>query len=81
MSKIHKNDKSEINDIYRMVKHEANSMKILNDGFNRFLQSRKTLVKEIMEELVPHRKGTIYNRQGFSSHEGSSSSLILNKHL
>jgi len=81
ISKIHKNDSSEINDIYRIVKHEANSIKVLNDGFSRFVQTRKNLVKEIMEELVPDRKGTIYNRKGFTSHNGSSSSLILNKHL
>ena len=81
MSKIHKNGSNEITDIYRIVKHEANSIKILNEGFNKFLNSRKTLVTEIMEELVPDRKGTIYNRRGFSSPEVSSTSLILNKHL
>lgn len=81
MSKIHKNGNSEITDIYRIVKHEANSVKILNEGFNKFVNSRKNLVTEIIEELVPDRKGTIYNRQGFSSHEGRSTSIILNKHL
>lgn len=81
ISKIHTNGSSEIYDIYRIVKHEAKSVKILNEGFNSFLQNRKNLVNEIMEELVPDRKGTIYNRKGFSSHDGSSSSLILNKHL
>jgi hypothetical protein len=81
ISKIHNNGSSEINDIYRIVKHETHSIKVLNDGFSRYIQSRKNLVNEIMEELVPDRKGTIYNRKGFSFHDGSSSSLILNKHL
>ena len=81
ISKIHNEGNEEISDIYRIVKHEANSIKILNEGFNSFVNSRKTLVNEIMEELVPDRKGTIYNMRGISSHDGSSSSLILNKHL
>lgn len=81
INKIHKEGGSEITDIYRMVKHEAHSIRVTNEGFSRFLQTRKNLVNEIMEELVPDRKGTIYNRRGFSSHDGSSSSLVLNKHL
>lgn len=81
INKIHKDGCGEIVDIYRIVKHEARSIRVLNEGFSRFLQSRKNLVNDIMEELVPDRKGTIYNRRGFSSHDGSSSSLILNKHL
>ena len=81
ISKIHKNGSAEISDIYRILKHETKSIKVLNEGFSRYVQTRKNLVGEIMEELVPDRKGTIYNRKGFSSHDGSSSSLILNKHL
>ncbi|MBI9099186.1 MAG: hypothetical protein JEY91_11945 [Spirochaetaceae bacterium] len=81
ISKIHKNTNNEMTDIYRIVKHEACSIKVLNEGFNRFLQSRKNVINEIMEELIPDRKGTIYNRKGFSSHDGSSSSLIVNRHL
>ena len=68
-------------DIYRMVKYEANSIKVLNKGFSLFLQTRKNLIKGIMEELAPHRKGTMYNRKGVSLQGGNSSSFILNKHL
>jgi len=81
INKIHKNSSNEIVDIYRIVKHEARSIRVINEGFSRFLQSRKNLVNDIMEEIIPDRKGTIYNRRGFSSHKGGSSSLILNKHL
>ncbi len=81
ISKIHKDGGNEIKDIYRIVKHEANSIKVLNEGLRVFIQTKKELVNEIIEELVPDRKGTIYNRRGFSAQEGNSSSLILNKHL
>ncbi len=81
ISKVHKEGGEEIRDIYRIVKNEAKSIKVLNEGLNRFIQTKKSLVTEIIEELVPDRKGTIYNRKGFSSGDGNSSSLILNKHL
>ena len=81
ISKVHRDGGKEIKDIYRIVKHEAGSIKVLNEGLGRFIQTKKALVNEIIEELVPDRKGIIYNRRGFSSGDGSSSSLILNKHL
>jgi len=71
----------ELCDIFRIVKNEARSLKVLNKSFEKFIHNRKNLVSEIMEELVPDRKGSIYNRRGLASHDISSSSLVLNKHL
>ncbi|MBB6478685.1 hypothetical protein [Spirochaeta isovalerica] len=71
----------EICDIFRIVKNEARSLKVMNQSFEKFIRNRKNLISDIMEELVPDRKGSIYNRRGLASHDNSSSSLVLNKHL
>ncbi|RQV98513.1 MAG: hypothetical protein EH225_13190 [Calditrichaeota bacterium] len=71
----------ELCDIFRIIKNEARSLKAMNKNFETFIHSRKTLISEIMEELVPDRKGAIYDRKGLASHKNSSSSLVLNRHL
>lgn len=70
-----------LQDIYRIIRHEIRSVKVMSEGFNRFLNNRTSLVKEIMEELVPDRRGSIYNRRGIASHDSGNSSLVLNRHL
>lgn len=80
ITKVHKEGSGEIYDIYRMVKHEAKSLKVMGAGFNRYLQNRKDIVGEFVGEIVPESKGTIYNRRGYSS-SSQPSSLVINRHF
>lgn len=81
ISRVYGETGRELLDIYRMIRSEVRSLKIMNEGFNRFLSNRQGLIREVVEELVPDRKGAIYNRKGITSHNGSSSSLVLNRHF
>lgn len=81
VSRIYGESSKALIDEYRMIRHEARTVKVLNEGFNRYLSNRRNLIKEIMEELIPESRGSIYNKRGIASQNGSSSSLVLNKHL
>lgn len=81
VSRLYGNSGKELQDLYRIIKHETRAVKVLSEGFGKYLNNRKTLINDVMEELVPHRKGAIYNRRGVTSHDMGNSSLVLNKHL
>ena len=51
-----------------------------NNGLMSYASAKGAVVRQILEELVPERRGRLYTRRGLSR-EGRSQSLLLNRHL
>ena len=69
-------DRDELLSLYRHLKAAVIRVKASAGLLNYYLQSMSEALRQILEELFPHRKGKMYSRTGKAKEPGDESLML-----
>jgi hypothetical protein len=78
VSRLPDNQRSELIDIYRSLKHEASKLRIANDSLLTYLNEVKSTLNDFFALAFPEKCGKMYTKNGTQS-SNELSSMVLNR--
>ncbi|MCF7927991.1 MAG: hypothetical protein K9L68_03150 [Spirochaetales bacterium] len=78
MGKMEPDQRNELTDLYRKLKMAVLSMKCETEAMDDYLKTTTDVVREMLGELYPYRKGRLYSRHG-TAQNADSRSMVLNR--
>jgi len=80
LQKLPEEDRSLLAESFRNMKVAVLRLQALDNQIQGYLRSAATTLKEIVEEIFPHRKGTMYCKKGKTS-EPEANPMFISRHL
>ena len=70
----------EISGMKSRIKHSVSVLQVRLRGIGRYSENQTGILKDVLGELMPEKKGKIYNSSGFRS-SGENRPLLINQRL
>jgi AcrR family transcriptional regulator len=80
LQKLPEETRSVLAESFRSMKVAVLRLQALDNQIQGYLRSAATTLKEIVEEIFPHRKGTMYCKKGKTS-EPEANPMFISRHL
>lgn len=71
----------ELNNLFRSIKVSLLRLKGVTTGLGLFVADKEKTIQEVLGELIPQSRGSLYNRQGLRRSGGGSDIKVLNRQL
>jgi Glu-tRNA(Gln) amidotransferase subunit E-like FAD-binding protein len=80
LERLGEEDRAMVNSLYRKLQVAVWKVQNVSRGIDSYLRTRIRTTRDVLGELFPERKGTIYGKSGSPAPVGGSA-LVLDRHL